>query len=149
VNDIPDFAEALLRFRRFLAENGHPTDLLWIFREDLYPWSLTQVLVRYPPAPENGHLAQKVFAEARQRGLVEIKAVAVANNKVAATIWFPMHPNEEVQGWERGMKLVILQPILRARLVGGWQWRLLRFLPLYRRTWAGEGFIGTRAWAAA
>lgn len=147
MKDIPDFAEALLRFRRFLAENGHPTEVFWVFSEDLYPLSLTQALVKYPPAPENGQLAQKVFAEGCERGLVEIKAVAVADNKVAATIWFPKHPNEEVQGWNRGMKLAILQPLPSARLVGEWQWRLFRFLPRYRRSWAVESFIGTRAWA--
>ena len=149
MNDIPDFEEALEQFRRFLKESGHSDEVFWIFREDLWRLSVTQALVKYPPTPENESLAQKVFEEGRVRGLVEMKAVAVAGDRVAATVWFPKYPDEEVQGWNRNMKLVILQPLPKARRVGKWRWRLFRFLPRYRRAQRFAGLIGTREWAAA
>jgi hypothetical protein len=36
---------------------------------------------------------------------------------VAATVWFSKYPDEEVQGWNLGMKLAILQTLPAARLM--------------------------------
>mgnify|MGYP001159162626 CR=1 FL=1 len=149
MNDIPDFADALEGLRRFLNDNGHPTDVFWVFREDVWQLSPTDVRVKYPSSSENIALAQKVFAEGRERGLVEVKALATAEGKVAATVWFPKLPNEEVQGWNQGMKLVIAEPLPPAKLVGGLRWWLLRFLPRFRHFQKAAFFIGTRTWAAA
>jgi len=149
MNDIPDFAEAVQRFRRFLSESGHSDQVFWVFRDDICQLSVTRVLVKYPPPSENEALAQKVFAEGRARGLVEITAVAATRNKLAATIWFPKHPHEEVQGWNQGMKISILQPLPRARLVRPLWWKFLRLLPRHRRYQEMASFIGTRDWARA
>jgi len=149
MNEIPDLEEGLKQFRRFLVENGLPDHVFWVFREDLWRLSPTRVLVRYPPPSANISLAQKVFAEGRERGLVEITTVAATAEDVAASVWFPKYPNEEVQGWERGMKLSITQPIARATLVAGWRWNLIRLLPGFRQYQRRVDFIGTRAWAAA
>ena len=96
--------------------------------------------------PRHNSLARKVFSEGRERGLVEITAIATAARKVAATVWFP---NEEVQGWSQGMKLSISQPLPDAKTVGVVRWQLLNLLPSFRRYQRMAFFIGTRKWAAA
>ena len=149
MNDIPSFAEALCQFRQFLAKSGHSDQVFWVFRDDVWQLSPGDLRVKYPPSAENAALAQKVFAEGRARGLVEIKAIATAGEKIAVTVWFPKYPNEEVQGWNGGMKLGILEPLPRASAVGRMRWLLFRFLPRYRRFQEAAIFIGTRNWAAA
>jgi len=37
----------------------------------------------------------KVFAEGRNKGLVEVHAIARIEDKVAATVWFPKFAGEE------------------------------------------------------
>src|SRR5882672_5777244 len=143
MNQIPDFADALAQFRRFLAENGHPIDVLWVFRDDVWKRSPTEILVKYPVDKDNLTLAQKVFAEGRERGLVDMHAVAITRDKVAATVWFPKYPDEEVQGWNRGMKLSISQPLLRAKTFGTLCWSLFRLLPRFRHYQKAEFVIGT------
>ena len=149
MNDIPDFAEALTEFRRFLGENGYPINLFWVFRDDVWKLSPTEVLIKYPSSRQNISLAEKVFAEGREKGLVDIHAVAVAADQVATTVWFPKYEHEEVQGWNRGMKLSISEPLLRAKTVGAVRWSLLRFLPRFRHYQKADIFIGTIARAAA
>jgi len=149
MNDIPDFSEAFRQFRRFLAENGHPDEVFWVFREDLWQLSINRVLVKYPTRPENITLAQKVFAEGRARGLVEITAVAETADRVAASVWFPKYPNEEVQGWACGMRMTIRQPLPSARVLASRYWWVLRLFPRFRHYQRFASFIGTRGWAAA
>ena len=40
-NELSPFALALAQFRDFLASEGHCTDILWVFRED--------IVDRWPP----------------------------------------------------------------------------------------------------
>jgi len=68
MNDIPEFGDALLSFREFLTKSGHPAEIVWIFRDDLWKRSATEVFVRVPSQPENFALAKKVFDEGRRKG---------------------------------------------------------------------------------
>jgi hypothetical protein len=86
------------------------------------PW------VRTPQSPENERLARKVFDGGRANGLVEILAVAKVQGVVATTVWYPKEPNEEVQGWDRGLKLAIRDPLTIAKAV----WRDRRGVPSVR-----------------
>src|SRR6267142_3599074 len=129
MNEIPDFDEALEGFRRFLRECGHPDKVFWVFREDVWQRSPEQVWVRYPAISKNESLARKVFGEGRARGLVEIKALAKIESEIAATVWFPKYPEEEVQGWDHGMKLAISDPVLEATAVSKYFWMSLSFQP--------------------
>jgi hypothetical protein len=149
MNEIPDFVEALTQFRRVLGENGHPSDLFWVFRDDVWKLSPMEVWIKYPSSRQNISLAEKVFTEGREKGLVDIQAVAVAAGQVAATVWFPKYAHEEVQGWNRGMKLSISQPLPNAKIVGALRWSLLGFLPRFREYQKADMSIGTLAWAAA
>lgn len=71
--DLPSFENALASFRRFLNESGHPTEVFWVFRDDVWKRS-KDLLISYRSASQNLVLAQKVFAEGRERGLVDIHA---------------------------------------------------------------------------
>jgi hypothetical protein len=147
--DMSSFEDAVASFRHFLDENGHPTDLFWVFRDDVWKRSPTDVLLKYPVSRDNILLAQKVFDEGRERGLLDVHAVATAAGKVAATVWFPKFPSEEVQGWDRGMKLSLAEPLPRAKTIGALRWRLFGFLPGFRDYQKADIFLGTKTWAAA
>ena len=149
MNDIPEFEDALSSFRDFLTQNGHPSKVVWIFRDDLWKRSVTEVFVRVPSQPKNLALTKKVFNDGRRQGLVEVHAVAIAGDAVAATVWFPKTSDDEVQGWNRGMKLTISEPLLRAKTFGSFRWWLFSFLRGFRNYQTWERVIGTRAWAAA
>jgi hypothetical protein len=149
MGETSDFNRAVSDFRRFLSGEGHPDDLFWVFRDDLWFRGPKHVLIRYPTPPENPLLAEKVYDEGRGRGLAEITALATAGGRTAATVWFPKHPEEEVQGWSQGIKLVIRQPLPEAKAVGSLAWQIIRQLPGYRRYQRDESFVGSRRWAAA
>jgi len=59
-----------MRYYRFAnsTKSGHPAEIVWIFRDDLWKRSATEVFVRVPSQPENFALAKKVFDEGRRKG---------------------------------------------------------------------------------
>lgn len=148
MNDIPGFEEAVALFRSFLAEQGHPTDIFWVFREDIWKRSATGVVLRFPSQTKNLALAKKAFQEGRKRGIVNVHAVATVGYKVAATVWFPKFV-EEIQGWNRGMKLSIAEPLPTAEMVGQFKWLMFRFKLQFRHYQQLDSWIGTKAWATA
>jgi hypothetical protein len=107
------------------------------------------ITTRIPSQPENFALAKKLFNEGRRKGLVDVHAIAIVGDAVAATVWFPRTSNDEIQGWARGMKLTIAKPLLRARVFGSFRWWLFSFLSRFGYYQAHEFTIGTRRWAAA
>lgn len=146
--DPSNFENALKAFRWFLAEQGHPTNIFWVFRDDIWqrPASLE---LRFPSLKKNLVLAQKVFDEGTRKGLVSVHAIATAGDMVAASVWFPKFDGEEVQGWHRGLKFSIAEPLPVANLVGPLRWSFFRLKPQFRHYQRFEGLVGTRAWAAA
>jgi hypothetical protein len=150
MSEIPEFQVAISDFRSFLVAQGHAYEIVWVFRDDLWFRGPDRVLMRYPPPEKNRSLAEKVYDEGRERGLVEITAVATANGHLAATVWFPKFPEEEeMQGWSQGLKLSIRRPLPAAKVIGGLRWRAVRCLSGYRWYQRHEYSIGSRRWAAA
>ena len=148
MNDIPEFEDAVASFRLFLAEQGHPDKILWVFREDIWKRSPSDVVLRFPSQIRNLALARNVFAEGRKKGLIDIHAIASVDDKVATTVWFPKFTHEEIQGWNSGMKLSIAHPLPSAKSVGGLRWLCFRLQPKFRHYQHGEFGVGTKAWAA-
>jgi hypothetical protein len=126
-----------------------PTNIVWVFRDDIWKRSVTEVFVRIPSQRKTLALAKKVFHEGRTKGLVDVHPVAIVNDTIAATIWFPRTDDDEIQGWNRGMKLTIAEPLLRAKTFGSFRWWLFSFLSRFRYYQTHEYTIGTRRWAAA
>lgn len=143
------FDDAVASFQNFLKEQDHPTEIFWVFRDDIWQRSQSEVLIRYPTTSENLVLVQKVFGEGCEKGLVDIYAVATASGRVAATVWFPKFAAEEVQGWDCGMKLSIAQPLPRATIVSPLRWWFFRFVPRFRHYQNFEWTVRTKRWAAA
>jgi hypothetical protein len=148
MNDIPDFEDAVASFRHFLAKEGHPSKILWVFREDIWKRS-DDVVFRSPSQIKSLALARKVFGEGRRKGLVDVHAIATIDDTVLATVWFPKFADEEIQGWNRGMKLSIADPLPSAKSVGGLRWLAFRLQPKFRHYQRCELWVGRRAWAAA
>jgi hypothetical protein len=94
-------------------------------------------------------LIEKVFNEGKNRGLVSIAAIGKFPGGTIATVWFPKLPEEEVQGWNQNLKLVISDPLPDASFLSQMVWRFLKFTPGYKRYQRCECFIGTREWAKA
>ena len=149
MNDIPDFDVALSSFRRFLAEQSHPANIFWVFREDIWKRSPTNVVLKFPSQGRNLALARTVFEEGRRKGLVEIHAIATVKDQVAATVWFPKFAYEEIQGWDNGMKLSIASPLPSAQIVSQLRWLSFRLKSQFRNYQRVEPWVGTKAWAAA
>jgi hypothetical protein len=148
MNEIPDFEDAVASFKHFLTEQGQPSKILWVFREDIWKQSPTDVVLRIPSQIKNLALAKKIFAEGRKKGLVDVQAIASVDYKVATTVWFPKFSAEELQGWNRGMKLSIAEPLPRAKSVGRLRWLCFRLQPNFRHYQRSELSVGTKAWAA-
>jgi len=149
MNDIPEFAETVQQFRAFLREQGHPTTLVWVFRDDLWKMNLSRVLLREFHGSGRVNLAEKVFVEGRAKGLVQVTAVAQSNDVTAATVWYPKYEDEEIQGWNQGLKLSVVQPLPAATLVSRLLWWPLLAVPGFREYQRTELTIGTKRWAAA
>lgn len=148
MNDIPAFENAVASFQRFLVDEGHPSRILWVFREEVWKRPV-EVLLRCPSQMKNQALARKVFEEGRRHGLVNLDAIATVDDQVAATVWFPKFAGEEIQGWNRGLKLSITNPMPRAKFIGGLRWLCFRAHPKFRHYQRHEVWIGTTAWANA
>ena len=147
MNEIPEFEDAVEEFRNFLTKEGQPSTVLWVFREDIWQRSPTDIVLRSPSQIENTALARKVFVEGREKGIVGVHAIASLDDKVAATVWFPKFPGEEVQGWSEGMKLSFTVPLPNARSVGELKWLWFRLQPKFRRHRRWASGVGTKAWA--
>ena len=67
MNDIPSFEDAVASFKHFLAEQGHPSKILWVFREDVWRRSASDVVLRFPSESKNLVLARN--DERREKAL--------------------------------------------------------------------------------
>ena len=148
MNDVASFEDAVASFTHFLTEQGHPSKILWVFREDIWKRSSSDVVLRFPSQIKNFLLAKKVFREGRNKGLVAVHAIATVGDMTAATVWFPKFTHEEIQGWNCGMKLSIAQPLPKAISVAGPIWLLFRLHPQFRHYQRCEFGVGTKTWAA-
>ena len=88
MNEIPDFESAVASLRRFLEEQGHPSGMLWVFREDIWKRASDDVVLKFPSQAKNLALAKKVFDEGRRKGLVNVHAIATVDDQVAARFGF-------------------------------------------------------------
>ena len=94
-------------------------------------------------------LAEKVFAEGREKGLVDIHAVAVAAGQIAATVWFPKYAARRGSGLESRNETFYFGA--SATRKNNWCSALVvtRVSAGFRQYQKEDMFIGTIAWAAA
>ena len=149
MESIPEFSEAVESFQAFLATDSLPTAITWVFRDDIWFVAHDTLIARSEPGGGSASLAEKVYSEGQAKGLIEIIAIGRSQSHTLATVWFPKFAEDEVQGWNVGLKLAIRQPCPAAWRVGGVLWRILEWSPAFKRFQRAYGFIGTREWAAA
>jgi len=147
--ELPQFDAAVDELTRFLAAHGHPTVIVWVFRDDIWHRPPQRMLIRWPVRPGAPALAQQVYEQGRRRGIVGVDAIAQGPGMVFATVWFPKFPEEEVQGWSANLKVTIVDPLVRAQLISSLAWVAIRCMPGYWRYQTSPQFIGTRKWAGA
>ena len=148
MNTIPAFDLALQEFKKYLASNGLPTRIEWIFRDDVCPRNIKHIHIRWPLFPGNTVLTKKVYSEGRRRGMVDIRAIGGTKELIYATVWFPKFPDEEVQGWNSNLKLSISEPLPIANHVSKKIWPVIMLTRKYRRYQKHVMWIGKRSWAA-
>jgi len=145
---IPPFAEAVSQLRDFFVSQGVPSQLRWVFLDDVLHVGPTGLVLLEPSNPEADELAAKVYADGAAHGLVQLVAIGTHNGEALTSAWFPKYPDEQVQGWEAGLKLSIKQPLPEALAVPRWLAGLFRLSPGYRAFSAARRTdLGTYQWA--
>jgi hypothetical protein len=147
--EIPEFDDAVHDLEKLLLELQHPTSINWIFRDDLWCPRMERMLIRWPVREGATELATMVYEQGRRRGLAEVRAIAKSDEKVFATVWFPKFPEEEVQGWNRNLKVSVSSPLIEAALISKFSWSVLSLAPGFKRFQASYPFVGSRKWANA
>jgi len=57
------FEEVETAFRKFLADNEAPTELVWAFREDVIPEGYGNMAIRTPLPTDNHERAQRILED--------------------------------------------------------------------------------------
>jgi hypothetical protein len=141
----PSFDEAQHQLREFLAGQGHPTELAWVFREDvlLSPSLPPRVVVRLPLPGENVRAAHALFEHARARGLgVQVVALCRIGSQVACYVWEPESSREQDTAMmsSTDVKLSIREPLedaVRVTRTAAWPLRKLGARLRERHTFIG------------
>jgi hypothetical protein len=148
-DDLPDFAAATDRMRELLVSHEHPSTFVWVFREDICWITPATILLRPLTQRDTADLSRRIYEEGRAKGIVEIRALARTRDAVAVTVWYPAQLINQVQGWNRGLKLSVSEPLPRARSIPAIAWFGVRHSPWYRRGQVRRSWVLTRKWATA
>lgn len=147
MHDIPSFTEACSEFQAFLRDQGAPTRLQWVFREDFYSFGPSHHCIRWPVPSENASLAAALFEQGRSRGLVELTARFSIGSAVAVSVLAPQP--DEMQGWSQGFKLCKLTPFAEATpVLSALRWAMHRWRAPYQRFQKYSEFVPCRQSAA-
>jgi hypothetical protein len=151
MEDCPGFIEAKQRFTRFLASQGHPEDVHWVFRDDFYRRRAKPPVVRWPLHEMNEILTRQHFEVARYRGHgVELAALFYCASRTFAHVWYPESEEEADYSLISGLKLSVPEPLPEAILEESeWCWSVRRHSFAYRRHQEHEEGVRRRAMAAA
>jgi hypothetical protein len=121
----PNFDEAVQRLKRFLADQGWPTDLAWRFERDIVPGSRCGVVVRRR-SEARAALAVRAHYETGCRSGVGI-AMEVAcdlEGVACTTVYWTTNATEAAYRMmpERGLKLSVATPHRHGHSVGILRW---------------------------
>ncbi len=115
--EMPIFVDAVARFREFLISQQAPSELLWVFREDVSSRK-RRVLIKEPLPPENVQLAESLYERGCQRGLgVQLDAFCLLGSRVCCYICLPEDESEAQHLMIDGLKLSVPTDLLHARSV--------------------------------
>jgi hypothetical protein len=122
----PQFDLAVTQFKEFLATEGKPTEILWVFREDVTSFK-RMLWFKAPIRHENESSARILYAQGLERGLgVNLHQIGEYANNSLCYIWIPADEVDMSQAMMgNGLKLSILQSSFDLRPVPGnlnWKW---------------------------
>ena len=88
------FSQAKTGFQKILSENKLPTDILWLFREDIFSLKSKKFYrdfwLKIPSGIENEHIAEKLYKIGQQRNFgVCLSAFAISEDKVCCCVILP------------------------------------------------------------
>ena len=111
---MPPFADAVVQFRQFLVSQRVPSELLWVFREDVTSRE-RRILVKEPLPLENERLVASLYERGCQHGLgVQIDAFCLLSSRVCCYIWMPEDESEAEYQMISGLKLSVPTELLQA-----------------------------------
>ena len=135
------FAQAVEEFKKFLAENNLPTEILWVFLEDTFSRNIksheTHFWLKLPLPEENKKLAERQFKIGQQTNLgMSIYAFALCENKVCCHIVIPRDKEDSEYLFMSPIYLMLSfatdMPIAK-EVRSSVQWKIFSLLPFKYR----------------
>ena len=131
------FSEAVEEFRKFLANNDLPTDICWVFRENVFSRNTefyeTDFWIKLPIPYENEKLAEIQYKIGQKKGLgLSISAFAICKNQVCCSLIIPkdQEDSEFLFMSPEYLKFSFLTEMPIAQVVNNsLQWTIFKLLP--------------------
>jgi hypothetical protein len=136
------FAEAVIEFKEFLKENNLPTDILWVFSEDVFSRNIklfeTDFWLKLPLPKENEKFAAKHYKIGQQKNLgVGLSAFALCEDKICCSLIIPTdkEDSEYLFMSPKYLKFSFVSDLPVAKAVKNtFRWTIFKLLPFrYRK----------------
>lgn len=131
------FEQAVKEFKEFLAANKLPTDILWIFTEDVFSRNVNyfgkDLWVKLPLSDENEKLAEKHYKMGQKKNLgICLTAFALCEDKICCHLMIPKNDLDS-QYMLMSKKYIkfsftIDMPVAKA-VRDSFRWKLFKLLP--------------------
>lgn len=146
------FAEAVKEFKKFLAENNQPAEILWVFLEDTFAGNTTHFekhfRLKLPPPEENEKLAEKLYGIGQQRKLgVCLSAFALCEGKVCCAVLAPKDETESeymLMSPEHVKLSYAMDMPLAEAVTSTFRRKLFRLLPFKYRQGNSSGYLPSK-----
>ena len=134
------FARAVADFKEFAAENNLPTDILWIFLEDIYCRNVNyfgkELWIKLPLPDENERLAETLYKIGQQKNLgICLHAFAVCEDKLCCQLIIPKDELDSqylFMGEDVKFTYLIDMPVAQA-VKNPFRWKMFSLLPFKYR----------------
>jgi hypothetical protein len=146
------FAEAVEEFKKFLAKNNQPTEILWVFLEDTFAGNTTHfekhLRLKLPLPEENEKLAEKLYGIGQQRKLgVCLSAFALCEGKVCCAVLVPKDETESeymLMSPEHVKLSYAMDMPLAEAVTSTFRWKLFRLLPFKYRQGNSSDYLPSK-----
>ena len=131
------FTEAEKEFKRFLAENNLPIEILWLFIEDTFSRNTkfheTRFWLKLPLPEENKILVEKQYQIGQKKHLgICLSAFALCENKICCALVIPKDQvdSEILFMSPEYLKFSFVNDMPKAEVVkNSLRWNIFKFLP--------------------
>lgn len=131
------FSQAVQRFREFLAENKLPTEINWLFCEDVFSRNTdlfeTDFWLKLPIPSENKRLTENQYNIGQKKGFgIGLVAFAVCEGKSCCSLLIPKdeEDSEFLFMSPKYLKFSFLQEMPTVRIVkNSLHWKIFKLMP--------------------